>query len=275
MNRIYYRSVFISDTHLGFRGLNVVNLLSFLKSIRCDYLYLVGDIFDIWAMKKRIYWDANCTAIIRQILKMAKHGTKIVYLPGNHDDAIRAFLPFAFGTEIEIVDETFHTTLDGKRYLIIHGDQFDTVVGHMKWLARLGSTVYDWLLIGNDVLHKIRVRLGYHSYWSLAAYLKHKAKSAVSFIKDFEGAVIHHAIKNGCDGVICGHIHHATIEEIEEESHKVIYANCGDWVESLTALVENTEGHLELIRWHDLKAVSSELGEGFGNGEVSDTNTTS
>ena len=247
MSHRYYRAVFISDVHLGFRGTNAANLASFLKSIRCDYLYLVGDIFDIWAMKKKVAWDSNCTIVVRQILKLAKHGTKIVYLPGNHDDVIRSFLPLAFGPEIEIVDEALHITTNGNRFVLIHGDQFDTVVGHMKWLAVLGSTVYDWLLLGNDILHKIRMKLGYHSYWSLAGYLKHKAKRAVSFIADFEEAVVRHAIKKQCDGVICGHIHHAKIALMEIDHHPIIYANCGDWVESFSALVEISNGDLEII----------------------------
>ena len=258
MNRTYYRSVFISDAHLGFRGTNAKNLSSFLKSIRCDYLYLVGDIFDLWAMKKKIFWNDHCTSVIRQILKMAKHGTKIIYLPGNHDEAIRSFLPLAFGEEIEVIDETVHVTAAGIKFLVIHGDQFDGVVGSVKWLAVLGSTVYDWLLAANDLLHKIRVKMGYHTYWSLAAFLKHKAKQAMSFIKDFETAVVHHAIKKGCAGAICGHIHHAKIATVEVNGQSVVYANCGDWVESLTALVETEIGDLEIVKWHDLKSVFQE-----------------
>lgn len=257
-DRTYYRAIFISDTHLGFRGANASNLHSFLKSVRCDYLYLVGDIFDLWEMKKKVYWDSDCTGVLRQILKMVKFGTKVIYLPGNHDDAIRTFLPISLGTDIELIDEALHVTTNGTRFVLIHGDQFDTVVGHMKWLAVLGSVIYGWLLRGNEILHKIRLKLGYHSYWSLAAYLKHKAKRAVSFIKDFEEAVIRHAITKQCDGVICGHIHHAKIQTKEIDNHPIIYANCGDWVESLTALVENEAGDLELIHWHDLKIVPVE-----------------
>lgn len=238
MSRTYYRAVFLSDAHLGFRGANTTALLSFLKSIQCDYLYLVGDILDLWEMKKKILWDANCSAIIRQILKLAKHGTKIIYLPGNHDDAIRSFLPLAFGEEIVVQDEALHITTDGTRFLLIHGDQFDTVVGHVKWLAVLGSTIYDWLLISNDILHKIRVKLGYHSYWSLAGYLKQKAKRAVSFVKDFEYSVIHYAINHQCDGVIVGHIHSPKIFETTEKGREFVYVNCGDWVESLLLKIQ-------------------------------------
>jgi UDP-2,3-diacylglucosamine pyrophosphatase LpxH len=247
MIKNYYRSVFISDLHLGFRGANSSAILSFLKSVQCDYLYLVGDIFDLWAMKKKIWWNSDCTAIIRHILKMAKNGTKVVYLPGNHDDAIRSFLPFSFGTEIEIKDEAIHITSNGTKFILIHGDQFDAIVGKLKWLSVLGSVIYDWLLVGNDILHKIRVKLGYHSYWSLAGYMKQKAKKAVSYINDFEKAVLYHIIKNDCDGGICGHIHKAKIETVEKDGKTYIYANCGDWVETNSAIIENSEGNLELI----------------------------
>jgi UDP-2,3-diacylglucosamine pyrophosphatase LpxH len=246
--RKFYRAVFISDAHLGFRGCKAKQLLGFLKSIECETLYLVGDIFDLWAMKKKIWWDADCNAVVRRILKMAKQGTKIVYIPGNHDEAIRTFLPFHFGDNIVFINEVCHTTSIGEHYVVIHGDQFDVVVGHMKWLALLGTTLYDWLIVLNEVLHSIRVRLGYQSYWSLAGYLKAKTKKAISFVHDYKTAVLHHAKKNGCSGAICGHIHTAEIFDGGDG----IYANCGDWVESLTALVENDQGKLELIYWHDM-----------------------
>lgn len=248
--RTYYRAVFISDTHLGFRGAQAKALVSFLKSIECDTLYLVGDIFDLWAMRKKIWWDQDCNQVLRRVLKMAQNGTRIVYIPGNHDEAIRGFLPITLGADIEIVNETIHRTSSGDEYLLIHGDQFDVVVGHMKWLAVLGSTIYDWLMAVNGWLHILRVRLGYHTYWSLAGYLKKKAKKAVSFMRDFETAVINHAQKQGCTGVICGHIHNAKLHMNDDG---IIYANCGDWIESLTALVENNEGKIELLHWHCIK----------------------
>jgi len=247
-NRQHYRAIFISDTHLGFRGAKAKNLLSFLKSVECHYLYLVGDIVDLWEMKKGILWDLDSSSVIRRIMKMSQDGTKVVYVPGNHDEAIRHFLPFEMAENVSFCDETFHTTSNGTKFNIIHGDQFDFVIGHMKWLAVLGTTLYDWLLSLNDVLHSVRVRLGYHTYWSLAGYLKHKAKGAVSFMRDFETAVVHHAKKQECDGVVCGHIHRAKLEMIDG----IQYANCGDWVESLTALVEDVDGRLRLIHWHDL-----------------------
>lgn len=244
--RHHYRAVFISDTHLGFRGAQAKALLSFLKSIECDTLYLVGDIIDMWAMKKKIWWNLECNGIIRRILKMAKNGTKIVYLPGNHDESVRGFLPLDLGHNITVVDQTIHETINGDKYAVIHGDQYDVVVGKMRWLAVLGSTIYDLLMATNGWLHAIRVRLGYHTYWSLAGYLKQKAKKAVSVMKDFEQALVHHAAKLECKGVICGHIHNAKVIIVDD----LIYANCGDWIESLTALVENDQGEIELLHWH-------------------------
>ena len=234
--------------HLGFRGTQAAQLLSFLKSVECDTLYLVGDIIDLWAMKNKIWWDQDSNEILRRILKMIQHGTKVVYLPGNHDEQIRNFIPFVLG-EIEFVDTTIHTTSSGLRFAVLHGDQYDAVVGHMKWLAVLGHHIYDLLLMCNGTLHFIRTKFGYHKYWSLAAYLKSKAKKAVSFVKDFEKAVILHAVHENCNGVICGHIH---TPKIYTNESGMIYANCGDWIESLSALVENAEGNLELIKWHNL-----------------------
>jgi len=250
MQRHRYRSVFISDTHLGFRGAKAKHLADFLKSVECDYLYLVGDIFDFWAMKSRIWWNSDCSVVLRRILKMGNNGTKIVYIPGNHDEAIRMFLPFDLGA-IQFLNETIHTTVDGKRLLVIHGDQFDVVIGHMKWLAIVGSTLYDWLLSLNEVVHSIRLKLGYPTYWSLAGYLKQKAKRAVSYMRDFETAVMRYTIKHNADGAVCGHIHNAKLTEIDG----LVYANCGDWIESLTALVEHKDGKLEIINWHDNHSV--------------------
>lgn len=245
--RTYYRTIFISDLHLGFRGAQAKHLLSFLRSVDCETLYLVGDIIDLWAMRKKIWWNEDCNRILQRLLKMHKQGTRIIYLPGNHDEAIRTFLPFELGLGIEFTNETIFNTRNGARYMVLHGDVFDLVVGKMKWLALLGTTLYDWLLAFNGILHYVRLKLGYSTYWSLAGYLKAKAKRAASFIKDFEGAVIHHAKKNDCDGVICGHIHTPKSVMIDG----VHYVNCGDWVESLTAVVENEQGALELIHWHD------------------------
>lgn len=231
-HREHYRAVFISDLHLGSRGSKAKNLLAFLKSIECEQLYLVGDVFDMWAMKSKIWWNEDCTAVIRRILKMMKHGTKVTYLAGNHDDAMRHFIPISFGTEIEIVDEAIHVTSSGDRYLIIHGDIFDFVA---RWLAIVGAHIYDWLLACNGFVHKIRLMVGFKNYWSLSGYLKKKTKRAVSAVKDFETAVLRYAAKKNCTGVICGHIHSAKLYTV----NGIKYVNCGDWVESLTAIVED------------------------------------
>ena len=244
MDKIHYKAVFISDLHLGFHGCNAEILLNFLKSISCDTLYLVGDVMDLWQLRRKPYWDATHTAIIRRFLKMIKAGTKIVWVPGNHDEALRLFTPFSFGEEIEIVDEAVHVTSSGLVFDVIHGDQFDIVVGHMKWLAKLGAVLYDWLLLANGIVHKVRLKLGYHSYWSLAGYLKQRAKSAVSFIKDFETAALLHASHNKRDGVICGHIHKSKLESVDIEGRMLIYANCGDWCESNTFLYEDEDGNI-------------------------------
>jgi UDP-2,3-diacylglucosamine pyrophosphatase LpxH len=230
--------------HLGFRGAKAKNLLAFLKSIECDYLYLVGDIFDLWAMKSKVFWNDDCNAVVRRILKMAKNGTKVVYIVGNHDEAVRSFIPLTLG-EIEVCDETTHVMLDGTELLLIHGDIFDFVA---KWLSILGSHIYDRLIVVNNWLHKLRVGLGFKKYWSLSNFLKQKTKRAMSAIRSFEAAVIHYAKKKGKQGVICGHIHTFKLDIVDG----MIYGNCGDWVESLTAIVETVEGKLEEIHWHDL-----------------------
>ena len=243
--RTYYRAVFLSDVHLGFRGCQAKNLLTFLKSIECEYLYLVGDIFDLWAMKDKIWWNQECTSVLRRILKMTKQGTKVIYIIGNHDDVIRHFIPLAFGSEIEVKNEAIHRTVNNTKLLIIHGDCFDFVA---RWLSMLGSRIYDRLIMLNTIVHKIRVLLGFRRYWSLSANLKKRTKRALGAIKSFEDAVLHHAKKLDCDGAISGHIHTAKLINVDG----MIYANCGDWVESLTALVEMDDGQLNLIHWHDL-----------------------
>jgi UDP-2,3-diacylglucosamine pyrophosphatase LpxH len=213
-----------------------------LKSVDCERLFLVGDIFDLWAMNG---WNHDCTAVLSRLLKMMKNGTKVVYIPGNHDDAIRHFIPISFADEIEFVDEYIFTTATGKRLLVIHGDIFDFV---SKWLSMVGTHIYDWLLRMNTFVHRLRVLLGFKTYWSLSAYMKKKTKRALSVIKNFEHAVVHYARSKGCDGAVAGHIHTAAMHDVDG----MLYVNCGDWVESLTAFVEHFDGQLELIHWHDL-----------------------
>lgn len=240
------RSIWISDVHLGFRGCSADFLLDFLRNTECEYLYLVGDIIDVWEMKKRMFWPQAHNNVIRTILGKAKHNTKVIYVPGNHDEMLRDFDGAVFGN-VEIQNEAIHTTADGKRLLILHGDKFDSIVKISPLLAKVGSRLYDYLLRANRWVNFIRRKLGF-SYWSLAAFLKHKVKNAVQYISNFEEAVAHEAAKQGVDGVVCGHIHRAEISRI----HDIDYFNCGDWVESCTALMENHDGSIELLNWTDV-----------------------
>lgn len=240
-----FRTVWISDIHLGFRGCSADHLLDFLHSVRCDVLYLVGDIIDVWEMRKRLFWPQSHNNVVRTILGKAKHGTRVVYVPGNHDEVLRDFHDMTFGN-VHIVEDVIHTNADGRRLLVTHGDKFDSVVRCSKAVAMLGSRLYDSLLKVNTVVHGVRRRLKL-PYWSLAGYLKHKVKNAVQFISNFEAAVSFEAARLNVDGVVCGHIHRPEIARL----NNIIYCNCGDWVESCSALVEHHDGSLELLRWAD------------------------
>jgi UDP-2,3-diacylglucosamine pyrophosphatase LpxH len=240
-----YRSIFISDVHLGFRGCRAEFLLDFLHNTESEYLYLVGDIIDVWEMKNRLYWPQAHNNVIRTILGKAKRGTKVVYVPGNHDEVLRDFVDMEFGNVI-IRRDCIHVTAQGKRFLVLHGDEFDSVVQCSRWLAMLGNRVYDWLLYCNRWINVFRRHLGF-PYWSLAAYLKHKVKNAVQFISDFEHAVARETRRRNVDGVVCGHIHRAEITTL----NNILYCNDGDWVESCTALIEKHDGSLELLYWAD------------------------
>ena len=242
------RTVFVSDVHLGSKGCRADLLLEFLKSVEIDRLYLVGDIFDLWAMRKNFYWPQEHNNVLRTVLGKSKKGTRVIYIPGNHDEDLREFCGSVFGN-LEIHREYVHDTADGRRLLVMHGDEFDTVVKCSPWLARLGSSVYDFLLGLNRHVNAVR-RLFGMPYWSLASYLKHKAKTAVQYIASFEQAVAHAARKRGVDGVVCGHIHRAEITDI----HGVQYCNDGDWVESCSALVEDMNGRLTLWSWPEVRA---------------------
>lgn len=241
--RTHYRTVWVSDTHLGTPGCNAELLLDFLRSTDCETLYLVGDIIDGWRLKKGWYWPSRHNDIVRCILKQAKRGTRVVYVPGNHDEAFRDYAGLAFGG-VEILAEAIHVTADGRTLLILHGDEFDGVVIYAKWLALLGDQAYTVLLKFNRVVNAVRRRFKL-PYWSLAAHLKRKVKNAVSFISSFEEAVARAAAERGVDGVVCGHIHSAEIRRIGD----VIYYNDGDWVESCTALVESADGTMAIVDW--------------------------
>ena len=244
---LHYRAIFISDVHLGFSGCSADYLLDFLRSTTCDTLYLIGDIVDIWQMKKKLFWPQAHNDVVRTILGKAKHGTRVIYVPGNHDELLRDFDATALGN-LEIHKEYIHTAKNGKRFLILHGDEFDNVVKCSRVIALIGSSLYEFLLHLNQLVNFVRRKLGF-SYWSLAGELKHKVKQAVSYISNFEAALAHEAQQHGVDGLVCGHIHRAEITTIND----IIYCNCGDWVESCTALVERNDGNMELIHWTDAR----------------------
>jgi UDP-2,3-diacylglucosamine pyrophosphatase LpxH len=238
-----YRAIFISDIHLGTSGCKAEFLLDFLKTNESHYLYLVGDIIDGWQLKKGWFWRQSHNDVIQKILRKARKGTKVTYIAGNHDEVIRQFAGLAFG-DIEIVNEAVHETADGRRLWVTHGDLFDGVIRHAKWLAYLGDSLYTMILRMNHHFNQLRHRFGL-SYWSLSQYLKHKVKNAVSFITDFEEVVTAEASRRGYDGVVCGHIHKPQIRDI----NGILYCNDGDWVESLSALVETHTGELKIVFW--------------------------
>ncbi len=245
----FYRTVWLSDIHLGFRGCSATSLLAFLRSVECEFLYLVGDIIDIWSVRERPFWPQDHNNVLRTILGKAKYGTKVIYVPGNHDEMLRDYNGMAFGN-IRIADRIVHRKADGKRFLVIHGDQFDSVVRSSRAIALLGSHAYDLLLGINTRLNLVRRKLGL-PYWSLAGAIKHKVKNAMRYISNFEAAVSFEAARLGVDGVICGHIHRPQIISLND----ITYCNCGDWVESNSALVEHDDGSLELLHWQDTQRI--------------------
>ncbi|WP_035852001.1 UDP-2,3-diacylglucosamine diphosphatase [Deefgea rivuli] len=245
-SELRFRSIWISDIHLGTAGCQADYLLDFLKHTESEQLYLVGDIIDGWAMKRSWYWQQSHNDVIQKILRKARKGTQVTYIPGNHDEGARQFIGLMFG-DICIQDEVIHTMANGKRYLVIHGDQFDGVIQCARWLAVVGDQAYEITLKLNRWFNRARARMGL-GYWSLSQYLKHKVKKAVSFVSDFEEAVASEAKKRDLDGVICGHIHKAEMRIIDG----IEYCNDGDWVESLTALVETHSGELKIITWQKM-----------------------
>ena len=235
------RTVWISDLHLGTPGCQAEALLDFLRDVECDTLYLVGDIIDGWQLRRQWYWPQTHNDVIQKLLRKARKGTRVVFVPGNHDEFARKYLGHNFGG-VDVVEECIHQLADGRRLWVTHGDLFDGVIQHAKWLAYLGDHAYEFTLKLNRYLNSCRARLGL-PYWSLSRYLKFKVKRAVSYVGDFEAAVAREARSRGLDGVVCGHIHHAEMRTVEG----VLYCNDGDWVESLTALVEHADGRLALI----------------------------
>ncbi len=245
-----YRAIWISDIHLGTRGCKADFLLDFLKNTESEYLYLVGDIVDGWRLRRSWYWPQAHNDVIQKLLRKARKGTKVTFIPGNHDEFARQYTDFNFG-EIEVQDEVIHIAADGRNFLVLHGDQFDGVVKYAKWLAHLGDHAYTAALVMNNWFNWIGRKLGF-DYWSLSSYLKHKVKNAVQFIANFEQAMAEAARHRGVDGIICGHIHHAELRSFGD----ITYGNDGDWVESCTALVEHMDGRLEVLHWAESRQLS-------------------
>jgi UDP-2,3-diacylglucosamine pyrophosphatase LpxH len=241
--RIRVRTVWISDLHLGTPGCQAAALLDFLREVDCDTLYLVGDIIDGWQLRRHWYWPQAHNDVVQKLLRKARKGTKVIFVPGNHDEFARKYLGHNFGG-VDVVDEAIHQTADGRLLWVTHGDYFDGVIQCAKWLAYVGDWAYELTLKFNRHLNSWRARVGL-PYWSLSRYLKLKVKRAVSYVSDFEVAVAREARERGVQGVVCGHIHHAEMRTIDG----VLYCNDGDWVESLTALVEHPDGRLEILDW--------------------------
>ncbi len=240
-----YRTIWISDVHLGTRGCNAQMLIDFLDHVDSETMYLVGDIIDGWRLKRSWYWPSAHNDIVWRVMKRAKRGARVVFIPGNHDEMFRQFTGLTFGG-IEIRRSAIHDTADGRRLLVTHGDEFDTVVMCHRWLAFAGDFAYEMLMKANVVINAIRQRFDL-PYWSLSKHAKNKVKNAVEFISRFEEAVAHEAASRGVDGVVCGHIHTAEVREFGD----VIYYNDGDWVEGCTALVEHFDGRMEVLHWAD------------------------
>lgn len=251
-----FRSVFISDVHLGFRGCSAHYLLDFLRSVDAETLYLVGDIVDLWSLRKSFFWPQEHNDVIRTILGKARRGTRVVYIPGNHDSVFRDYDGMAFGN-VEIRREALHETADGRRFVVLHGDEFDSVIKASPLLEALGNRAYAFVLGLNRHVNFLRRRFGF-PYWSIAAYLKHKVKNAVKYIANFEQALADEAKRRGVDGMICGHIHRAEIAGIDG----VLYCNDGDWVENCTALTEDFSGRFALLRWTETREAGAYAGSG-------------
>jgi UDP-2,3-diacylglucosamine pyrophosphatase LpxH len=244
-----YRTIWLSDIHLGTRGCKAEFLLDFLRHNESTTLYLIGDIVDGWRLRKSWYWTQSHNDVVQKLLRKARKGTRVIYIPGNHDEWLRDYTELNLGG-ITLQDEVVHVTADGRHLLVIHGDAFDSVVKYARWLAVLGDSAYNFVLWLNHHFNVWRRRLGY-PYWSLSAYLKGRVKNAVEYVDSFADALSEEARRRGLDGVVCGHIHKAEIREVGG----VLYCNDGDWVESCTALVEHLDGRLEIVPWIELRGL--------------------
>ncbi len=241
----HYRSIFISDVHLGTRFSKAEQLLDFLGENESENLYLVGDIIDGWAIKRKLKWSQSHSDVVQKILRKARKGTSVYFVTGNHDEFLRPFLPLILGDRLFIGNEFDYQAENGKRYYVTHGDFFDSITMTKKWIAVLGDYGYDALLHLNGVIDFVRKGLGIRRYWSLSKYVKDNVKKSVSFINDFEAILLEHARHKGYDGVICGHIHKAELKEADG----MTYLNCGDWVESCSAVVEEMDGEWKVLEW--------------------------
>jgi UDP-2,3-diacylglucosamine pyrophosphatase LpxH len=252
MNRI--RALFLSDIHLGSRACRAERLLAFLKAYECRTIFLLGDIVDFWALKRTVYWPESHNTVVQKLLRLARHGVEIFYIPGNHDEALNDYFDSSFGN-VRVRKDHVHVAADGRRYALLHGDQYDQVTTCARWLSVLGDASYNLLVEVNRALSWVRRKLGLGGHWSLADYAKRNVQGAASFISGFELAVARHGKSLQVDGVICGHIHTPAIKRLDG----VLYLNCGDWVDSCTAIVEHLDGSMELVRH---ASAGTEPGEG-------------
>ena len=251
--RSHYQSIWISDIHLGFKDCKSEYLINFLQSTESNTLYLVGDIIDLWSMKKNFYWSDSHYQVLQEIQKKVEQGTKVIYIPGNHDITLRNYINKTI-MGVEVHQHFIHRSSNGKRYLIMHGDEFDHATRYNQLISIIGDSAYDFLLFLNRWTNRFRTITG-NNYWSLASWLKIKVSKAREAIESFENAAIHEARKHGVDGIICGHIHHPVIKQ----DKNITYVNDGDWVENCTALVENNLGDINLIHWSSLKKHTNQI----------------
>ncbi len=248
------RTIFLSDIHLGTRACQAERLLDFLRVHEAEQVYLLGDIVDFWSLGRGIYWPPQHNTFVQKMLKRARHQVKVIFVPGNHDEALREYAGSNFG-DIQVVREAVHTAADGRRYLLLHGDEFDQITRYHRWVALLGDLGYALLVRLNFMPSWIRRKLHLRGYWSLADYAKRKLKGALAFVYGFEESVANHARTRGFDGVVCGHIHSAAIKSVGG----VTYINCGDWVDSCSAIVEHHDGRMELVRWRDSEVLGEDV----------------
>lgn len=240
-----YRTVFLSDTHLGFRGVRAGELSAFLKHLRCERLYLVGDIIDLWALRSRWRWPRMHNQVVRRLLKLARHGTTVTYVPGNHDDALRQYAGLDLGG-VRLAKRVLHRTADGLTLLVTHGDEYDLVIQNAPLLSLLGTWAYDHLIALNRLSNSVRATFGMKR-WSFSQTVKMRVKSACKFISNFEHTLLSEALRHGHDGVVCGHVHQPAVRRASCPEGEGLYANCGDWIERATALVEHDDGRLQIV----------------------------